>query len=49
VLHYGIELPEEFLAEAAKRNWIPPTLTDEECGQLEECVRESVRRLAAPG
>ena len=48
VLHYGIELPEEFLAQAAKRNWIPPTLTNEECEKLEACVLESVRRLAAP-
>lgn len=47
VLHYGIELPEEFLAQAANRNWIPPTLTNEECETLEERVRASVRRLAA--
>jgi hypothetical protein len=48
VLHYGIELPQEFLAHGATRNWVPPALTQDQCAKLEDRILETAKRLATP-
>jgi hypothetical protein len=35
VQHYGIELPEKFIAHGDARQWAPPVLSREEVAQVD--------------
>jgi len=45
VQHYGVSLPEEFLANGKRRNWMPPVVEPEDVLRFDSFLMKSGARL----
>jgi hypothetical protein len=47
VRHYGVALPEDFIAHGRRLQWNPPRLREEDIARIDDYLIENVRRLRA--